>query len=269
LICHYCGYKIVTPEGCPSCGSAEFKNRGLGTEKAESDIAGMYPSAVVSRLDGDTASTHRSRSRIIQKLENKETDILVGTQMVVKGMDSDHIRLAGIINADLILNGHDFRSWEKSYQLFQQIMGRLIRIGKQAILIIQTTNPELQIFQYLHNQDYMGFYLDVSEERKLFQYPPFYRLIRISLKHGNGQLLELAASMVAAQLGNVAHIKVLGPESPATGKMKGLFVREIWIKVLRNSASFQLQQIIPEIIQHVRKTTGYSNLTVHTDVDPV
>ncbi len=268
LVCHYCGYKTILPEVCPACGSDGLKSRGLGTEKVETEIAALFPNAGISRLDGDTAPTRLSRSRIIRKMENKETDILVGTQMAAKGLNAVDIRLAGILTADTILSIPDFRSLEKAYQLFQQIIGRLIREDEPGKIIIQTTHPELPFYQFLGNQDYTGFFQDHSAERKIFRYPPWFRLIRITLKHRNNGQVENASATMASELRNLPFIHVLGPEAPFSGKQKGWYVREIWIKSPRKTQTLSLQEIIPETTARIKKIPGNSSLNVTIDVDP-
>ena len=268
LICHYCGYKTPLMQICPRCGSPEMKSRGSGTEKAESDISALFPQARISRLDKDTASTSRRRSGIIASMENKETDILVGTQMAVNGLETKNIGVAAILNADLMLNMADFRSWEKSYHLFQQLVSLLIRAEPPGKVIFQTTQPELPFYQYLFDQNYQGFYEDFSEERRLFKYPPWHRLTKITLKHRNNGILEQASAIMASQLRSYPHFQVLGPEAPASGKQRGLFIREIWIKSPRNHQAVALQDLLPELIAQLKKIPGNSGISISPDVDP-
>jgi len=269
LICHYCGYQMHIPEVCPACGSAEMKSRGLGTEKAETEIAVLFPEARTARLDIDTAPTRYSLSRIISQLGNKEIDILVGTQMVTKGLEFGNIRLVGVLNADLLLNVPDFRSWEKAYQLFLQIIGRLARDSKPGKVIFQTTHPELPFYQYLLAQDYQGMYNDLSGERRIFRYPPWYRLIRIMLRHRDNGHLESVSESMAEQLRAFPFIHILGPQAPENGRHKGLFIREIWIKTSRDTKTESLHRIIQEVSGMIKKMPGNNRLFIAKDVDPV
>jgi primosomal protein N' (replication factor Y) len=269
LKCHYCGYKTEIPGTCSACGSPEVKNRGLGTEKAEIEISTLFPKARISRMDMDTTQTRTSFTRIIKDLEQGNTDILIGTQMVTKGLDIENIRLVGVLNADILLNFPDFRSHERTFQLLHQVSGRSGRFSRQGKVIIQTSHPEHPVFRFVQEQDYKGLFNELTAERKLFRYPPWFRFIKIILKHKNTGYLESVSAQFADKLREFPFFYVLGPESPVIGKIKQTYIREIWLKVARDQKSARLQDALYEITGKIRHLPGNSGLIIQIDVDPL
>jgi primosomal protein N' (replication factor Y) len=269
LICHYCGYKREIPGTCSTCGSKEIKNRGLGTEKAETEISTLFPNARISRMDMDTTQTRTSFTRIIKDLEQGKTDILIGTQMVTKGLDVENIRLVGVLNADILLNFPDFRSYERTFQLLHQVSGRSGRFSRQGKVIIQTSHPEHPVFRFVQEQDYKGLFNELLPERKLFRYPPWYRFIKIILKHKNAGYLESVSVQFADKIREFPFFYVLGPESPVIGKIKQTYIREVWLKFSREQKSSQLQDALLEVTGKMRHLPGNSGLIIQIDVDPM
>jgi primosomal protein N' (replication factor Y) (superfamily II helicase) len=269
LICHYCGYKTEIPGTCQACGSTEIKNRGLGTEKAESEISALFPNARISRMDMDTTQSKTSFTRIIKDLEQGKTDILIGTQMVTKGLDVENISLVGVLNADILLNFPDFRSYERAFQLLHQVSGRSGRFSKQGKVIIQTSHPEHPVFRFIQEQDYKGLFNSLIAERKLFRYPPWFRFIKIILKHKNSGYIESVSARFAEKLRKFPFFNVLGPESPVIGKINQWFIKEIWLKFPRDLKSAQLQDAILDVTEKIRHLPGNSGLIIQTDVDPL
>jgi primosomal protein N' (replication factor Y) (superfamily II helicase) len=268
LVCHYCGYKIAAPEICPACGSKDLRNRGLGTEKAESEIAGLFPTARISRMDQDTLRASNANIRI-KASEQNETDIMIGTQMIFKGPDRKNVSLVGVLNADTLLSFPDFRSYERAFQLLQQISNHPGRGFKQGKIVIQTSHPEHTVIQCIKEQDYHGLFSEQMAERKLFHYPPWYRLIKIFLKHKNAGQLKQSSEWLAGELRNFNLFHVLGPESPVIGKIQQWFIREIWLKVSRDQKFSEVQEVLLDVILSTRHLTGNSGLLIHIDVDPV
>ena len=212
LTCHYCGYTYEVPKSCPACGGVELINRGFGTEKIEDDIKLIFPDARVARMDLDTTRT--AYERIIADFEDGKTDILIGTQMVSKGLDFDRVSVVGILNADSMMNYPDFRSYERAFQLMAQVAGRAGRKNKQGLVVLQTKSPDLPLIAQVVSNDYGGLFQSQIEERNLFKYPPFYRLIYVYLKHRKGEVLDQAADLMAGYLRNGLGSRVLGPDRP-------------------------------------------------------
>jgi primosomal protein N' (replication factor Y) len=220
-------------------------------------------------MDMDTTQTRTSFTRIIQDLEQGNTDILIGTQMVTKGLDIENIRLVGVLNADILLNFPDFRSHERTFQLLHQVSGRSGRFSRQGKVIIQTSHPEHPVFRFVQEQDYQGLFNELTAERKQFRYPPWFRFIKIILKHKNAGYLESVSLHFAEKLREFPFFYVLGPESPVIGKIKQMYIREIWLKVARDQKSAPLQEALYEISGRIRHLPGNSGLIIQIDVDPL
>jgi len=268
LVCHYCGYTVPVPEKCESCGSGELKMRGFGTEKIEEDIKVLFPEANIARMDLDTTRAKRGYERIIHKLETGQIDILIGTQMVTNGLDLDNVSVVGILDADQLLNYPDFRSYEKSFQLMAQVSGRAGRKNKQGKVFIQTSQPEHPVLIDVLKNDFNCLFNTQMEERKLFHYPPYTRLVKIILKHRDWKRAEYAASGLAVLLKKKFKGRVLGPESPVIGRVQNWFRKEIWVKLEKDNSMKNKKEEIMEYINRIKSLPNNSGLIISVDVDP-
>ncbi len=268
LSCHYCGYSYQLPDKCDNCGSPEIKTRGFGTEKIETEIKQLFRNARVTRMDLDTTQTKNAFAKIVSKLEERKTDILIGTQMVTKGLDFEHVSVVGILNADNLINFPDFRAHERAYQLISQVAGRAGRKHKQGKVVIQTSQPEHPLIQLIQQQDYQQTLNSQFEERKLFNYPPFFRLIKITVKHKNFDTVNRVAHQLAGLLRKNQQLIILGPEFPLISKIQLWHQKEIWIKIDKR---LNLDTIKHEIIvsaKYTKHQPNNSNCLINIDVDP-
>jgi len=268
LRCHYCGYHQPLPITCPSCGNPGLETKGFGTEQIETEISGLFPNARVARLDLDTTRGKHGFYKIISAFEDREIDILVGTQMLSKGLDFDHVSLVGIMNADNLLNFPDFRAHERSFQLMTQVAGRAGRSNKKGKVIIQTFNPFHQILQQISNYDYSGMYRDQINERHQFQYPPFVRMIKISLKHKDQHLVNKAGDWLALSLRNNFGTMVLGPANPMIARIRNLYIKNILIKLPKDIALASSKDIIQKIRNSFESIAEFRPVRFIIDVDP-
>lgn len=268
LTCHYCGFNISLPGSCDECGSHEIKSRGFGTEKIEDELKPLFPNAKISRMDLDSTQRKHAFEKIIHELETHKTDILIGTQMVTKGLDFDHVSVVGILNADNLINFPDFRAHERTYQLISQVSGRAGRKHRQGKVIVQTTQPDHPLLQLIQQQDYPSVYKFLMEERKLFRYPPFYRLIKIVVKHKNQETVNRVAHLLGEQLRSNKEFIVLGPEFPLVSKIQLWHHKEIWLKINRKSNQKKIKQFVLQRIGKIKGLPENSNCTVNVDVDP-
>lgn len=269
LICHYCGHTTSLISKCEECGSDEIKPRGFGTEKIEDEIQLLFPEARVARMDLDTTRAKKAYEQLIYQFENRKIDILVGTQMVTKGLDFDHVRLVGVLNADNLLNYPDFRSYERSFQLIMQVSGRAGRKNRRGKVIIQTSQPTHPVIQDVIAYDYIRLFNRQMAERKIFRYPPYFRLIKIVVKHQNRDRLDLAATHLAAAFKTHFNRNVLGPEYPVVGRIQMWFQKEILIKLPRDGKIQEAKSKIMEIINRTKSQPNNSQLIVYADVDPM
>jgi len=269
LICHYCGHTTSLVTKCEECGSDEIKPRGFGTEKIEDEIQLLFPDARVARMDLDTTRAKKAYDQLIWQFETGKIDILVGTQMVTKGLDFDHVRVVGVLNADNLLNYPDFRSYERSFQLIMQVSGRAGRKNRRGRVIIQTTQPNHPVIQDVIANDYYRLFSHQMAERKMFRYPPYYRLIKIVMKHQNKERLDLAALHLATAFKTHFNKNVLGPEYPVVGRIQMWFQKEILIKLPRDGKVQEAKSKIMEIINHTKSQPNNSQLIVYADVDPM
>ncbi|NOU17624.1 MAG: primosomal protein N' [Bacteroidales bacterium] len=269
LICHYCGYAIQSPSNCLACGSPALQTKGFGTEKVEEELAIFFPQAKIERMDLDSTRSKFSYDRIISEFESGKIDILIGTQMVTKGLDFDKVSLVGILNADNMLNFPDFRAYERSYQLMSQVSGRAGRKNHQGLVLIQTAQPKHPIIEMVVNTDYMGMYATQLNERKAFKYPPIYRLISISLKHKNQPTLKKAAEQLALGLKEKLGNNVLGPESPPINRIQGMYIMNILIKVERETSVSRIKGMLNYFINYLKQKQEFRALVVSPDVDPM
>jgi len=267
LICHYCGFSINLPDHCPDCGNEEITTKGFGTEKVEEDIALLFPEARIERIDLDTTRSKRAFERITGAFDNGSIDILIGTQMITKGLDFSNVSLVGILNADNILNHPDFRAYERSYQLLAQVSGRAGRKNKQGKVIIQTSDPENSIIQKVINNNYEAMFQEQLSERKQFKYPPFYRIITITLKHRDYSELDKISEELSDELKSKFGRRVLGPEYPVINRIKSLYIKNIWLKIEREVSVISAKRLMQEIIGEIKDR--YKSTTISVDVDPM
>ena len=269
LKCHLCGYTENNPSKCISCGSADLKMQGIGTEKIEDEISLLFPQATLDRLDIDNARGKEAHEKIIQKFETGETDILIGTQMVTKGLDFDKVRLVGVINVDQMLNYPDFRSAEKTFQMLAQVGGRAGRREDNGYVMLQASRPEHPVIQFAAAHDYKGFYYAEMQQRHQFFYPPFSRMINITLKHKDPDAVKQAARYFLKHFIPPATIKMLGPVTPIISRIKNLYLQEIILKVPKSSVL--LQQTKTQILHAANQLSQNALLKgvqLHIDVDP-
>jgi len=268
LKCHYCGYSISNPICCAACGSDKIQSQGFGTEKVEDEIQLLFPESKISRLDLDTTRTRSSYEKIINDFENREIDILIGTQMISKGLDFDHVKVVGILNADNMLNFPDFRSYERSFQLIAQVSGRAGRRNGRGMVVLQTGDPEHTVIRHFINDDYMGFYRQQIEERKDFYYPPYSRLIKLTFRHKKLVLVDKFADILANDLRKFLGNRVVGPEFPLINRVYGLHQKCIWIKLERDSHFSERKKRMREAINNLSFSAEFKSVQVVLDVDP-
>lgn len=268
LVCHYCGYSTGMPSKCGSCNTTGMVTRGFGTEKIEDEIRIVFPSAKVARMDQDTTRNKNSFKKIIRAFEDRRIDILIGTQMISKGLDFENLTVVGVLNADNLLHYPDFRAHERSFQMLEQVSGRAGRRSKQGKVVIQTSDPANRIIRLVLRHDYKGMFNIQSEERKTFNYPPFCRLIRINVKHKERSLLNHYADILGSDLKQLFGKRVLGPESPAISQVQLWYIKTILIKIEREKPPAKAKQLIVEAIERVEKEKGASALRISVDVDP-
>ncbi len=268
LVCHYCGFSYTNLKSCPECKETDVRTRGFGTEKVEEDLKLLFPEAEIKRLDLDTSRGKKSHSKIIADFESQKTNILVGTQMISKGLDFENVSLVGVLDANQMLHFPDFRAYERSFQLMAQVGGRAGRKNKQGKVVIQTISPENPIIQFVKNNDYQNLFNSQIIERKQFKYPPFNRLISITLKHKNKELLDKASGEYANWLKKAMKENVIGPEYPIIGKIYNLYLKTILIKIEKASLSAAYKKYIFEASEHLLKQEGCKSLQIVYDVDP-
>lgn len=268
ITCHYCGFGMAVPKVCQACGSSDIKMQGFGTEKIEEEIGLFFPEARIARMDLDTTRRRRSFEKLIATFELGESDILVGTQMVSKGLDFDNVRLVGIINADTMLNYPDFRAQERSFQLMAQVSGRSGRKNKRGIVIIQTSDDKHPIIDQVMRNDFRAMYTEQLEERKRFQYPPFYRLIEITLKHRDRELLDKAADFLLQRLRQALKEKILGPEYPLVSRIQNLNLKRLLIKIAKGHSLPSAKKGIAFHLDELSEHPMFRSVIPVIDVDP-
>lgn len=269
LTCHYCGCTYPVPRSCPACGGVELVNRGFGTEKVEDDIKAIFPEARVARMDLDTTRTRSAYERIISDFQNGKTDILIGTQMVSKGLDFDRVSVVGILNADSMLNYPDFRSYERAFQLMAQVAGRAGRKNGQGVVVLQTKSPDLPLIREVMDNDYLRMYREQMEEREMFRYPPFYRLVYVYLKHRKEDVLDQAADWMAQCLRKGLGERVLGPDKPPVARIQTLYIKKIVVKVEQQASMSKVRAYLRNVQQALMEDRRFRSLTVYYDVDPM
>ena len=267
--CHYCGYTASVPTECPQCHSTNIKMHGFGTEKVEEDLQLVLPQAKVARLDLDTTRSRNDYQNILESFQDKETDILVGTQMVTKGLDFDSVKVVGILNADNMLSFPDFRAHERSFQLMSQVAGRAGRKGGHGQVIIQTYEPSHPVLQDVLRNDFKGLYDKQMVNRRQFGYPPFYRLVLIRLKHKDFQKLNPAAATLASMLRPIFKQDLLGPEYPMVSRVKNLYIKQMLVKFNREHNAQQVKELIMQQIHLFQQHSDFKSVQVQIDVDPM
>ena len=269
LSCHYCGFTYAVPSQCPNCNETNLRGRGYGTEKVEDLFEQLFPDAKIARMDLDTTRTKNAYERIIQDFSLGKTNVLIGTQMVTKGLDFDKVSVVGILNADAMLNYPDFRAYEQAFTMMAQVSGRAGRKGKRGLVLLQTTSPELPVIGQVVRNDYQAFYTDLLEERRLFKYPPFYRLVYIYLKHSKEQVAETAGIELGSRLRQFFSDRLLGPDKPAVARIKSLHIRKLVLKLEPSLSGEQVRQCLHYAHKEMMKDKKYATLHVFYDVDPL
>lgn len=268
LVCHYCGYTTKVNQTCEACGSSTMQTKGFGTEKIEEEISIFFPDAKVARMDLDSTRSKNAYQKIIQNFENHNIDILIGTQMISKGLDFDDVEVVGILNADSMLYYPDFRAYERSYQLMSQVSGRAGRKNKRGKVIIQTTKPDHKIIKNVIDNDYIGMFNSELIDRKQFRYPPFTRIIKITLKHKNIETLNRASQKFADELKQTFGNRIVGPQSPIINKIQLFYLKTILIKIEKTKSIAKTKQIISKSAIKINTIDNYKNLHIIIDVDP-
>ena len=267
LRCHYCGYHVAMLVSCMACGSESLDTKGFGTEQIAHELATLFPDHVTARMDQDTTRGKRAYEKLIERLENQEIDILVGTQMIAKGLDFRNISLVGVLNADNLLNFPDFRAHERSYQLLQQVSGRAGRTKKRGKVIIQTFNPYHQILQQVSTNDYDGMYTQQKEERYQYKYPPFYRTIKITFKHRNFQSMTNASIWFGRALELKLKENVLGPEPPPVSRVRNQYITNILVKIPKSQSISKTKDYINNVKRSFNAIKEFASVKLIIDVD--
>jgi len=268
LNCHYCGYHTALPNRCPSCGDSNLKIKGFGTEKIEEELAIYLKDAKIARMDLDTTRAKKAYEKLIHAFEEKQIDILVGTQMVTKGLNFEDVGLVGILNADNMLFFPDFRAFERSYQLMSQVAGRAGRKGERGKVLIQTYNPDHQIIKQVIESNYQAMFAHELQERRNFQYPPFYRLIKLTLKHRDQKKTAEGAAALSKELKIGFGGRVLGPEPPAIGRIKNFYLQQILLKLESEISLNKSKKLLSQLLDNFMTESNYKSIRINIDVDP-
>ncbi len=269
LTCHYCGYTYRIPTVCPACGGTDLRGRGFGTEKVEEYVGQLFPDARVARMDLDTTRTRNAYGRIIDDFSSGRTNLLIGTQMVSKGLDFDRVSVVGILNADAMLNYPDFRAYEHAFMMMAQVSGRAGRKGRRGKVFLQTKNKELPIIRQVVENDYQGFYEALLEERRMFSYPPFHRLVYVFLRHRHDDVVETAGIEMGSRLRQGLGERILGPDKPSIARVKNLHIRKIVIKLENGIDQKAVRHYLRTVQQQLLQDKRYAALQVYYDVDPL
>lgn len=269
LTCHYCGFTYTVPTVCPNCGGTELQGRGYGTEKIEDYIRELFPEARVARMDLDTTRTRNAYERLIGDFSRGKTNLLIGTQMVSKGLDFDKVSVVGILNADSMLNYPDFRAYEHAFMMMSQVSGRAGRRGDRGLVILQTKSADLPVVRQVVTNDYEGFYNDLLEERQLFHYPPFHHLVYVFLKHKYENVAETAGLELGGRLRQYFGGRVLGPDKPAIARVKALHIRKLVLKLENGLNLGQAREALRYVQKQMMQDKRYAALQIYYDVDPL
>jgi primosomal protein N' (replication factor Y) len=269
LTCHYCGYTYTVPTQCPCCESTDLRGRGYGTEKIEDQIVEIFPDARVARMDLDTTRTRNAYERLIGDFASGRTNVLIGTQMISKGLDFDRVAVVGILDADSMLNYPDFRAYEHAFMMMAQVAGRAGRKGKRGHVLLQTKNKDLPVVQQVVRNDWQGFYQDLLEERRLFRYPPFHHLIYIYMRHKTESTVESAAIYMGSLLRQWFGERVLGPDKPSVARVKTLSIRTIILKLENGIDLPKVRDYLRMAQKQILQDKQYAALQIFFDVDPL
>ena len=269
LTCHYCGYTYQVPTECPNCGCTQLQTRGYGTEKIEAEVRDIFPEARIARMDLDTTRSRHAYERIISDFSAGRTNLLIGTQMISKGLDFDKVSVVGILNADTMLNYPDFRAYEHAFMMMSQVSGRAGRKGRRGLVILQTKSPDLPLIQQVVHNDYSAFYRSLIAERQQFHYPPYYRLIDVYLKHRSDSVVETASIELAGWLRHWFGTRVLGPDKPSVAKAKSLSIRKLVLKLEPQLNMADVRKYLALAQQQMLQDKRYSSLQIYYDVDPL
>jgi len=269
LVCHYCNSTYPVPNQCPSCHQDSLVPMGQGTEQLEEEVTQLFPACRVARMDMDTTRGKERYEQIIEDFQQQKIQILVGTQMLSKGLDFDHVKVVGVVSADSLLNYPDFRSHERGFQMMTQAAGRAGRKKTPGTVVIQSSDPENPIYSYVKTNDYMGFFHAQLKERSLFHYPPFYRLIRVVCKHRDRTKVEKAASDYAELIKRSLQGRVLGPNKPVVERVQLQYIREILLKLENGLSPQKIRDILKNAEEKLRQETDLRQVTLYYDVDPL
>ncbi len=269
LKCHYCGYSQKIPSKCSFCGSANMLMKGFGTQKVEEEIPIFFPDAKIGRMDLDTTRSKNAYQKIISDFEQKKIDVLIGTQMISKGLDFNNVSVVGILNADNLIHFPDFRSYEKAFQQLMQVSGRAGRTKKRGKVIVQTYNPEHDVIKKVINNDYSGMYKQQLCERKEFNYPPFFRLILLSLVHKNPDMLNKSCDELAGKLIDIFGDNVIGPEYPLISRIRNFYTKNIMVKIPKDNKYLNNKKKIKKLLENFQKIQKYRTVRIITDIDPM
>ena len=269
LTCHYCGFTYRIPTECPCCGSTDLRTRGFGTEKIEEQVREVFPEARIARMDLDTTRTRNAYERIITDFGAGRTNILIGTQMISKGLDFDNVSVVGIVNADSMMNQPDFRAFEHSFMMMSQVSGRAGRKRRRGLVILQTKQPQTPVIRHVVHNDFISLYRDLVAERQLFHYPPFTHLIYVFLRHRQNAVVETAATEMGARLRQWFGVRVLGPDKPSVAKVSGQNIRKLVLKLELGIDMPRVRQYLLTAQQQMMADKRYSSLQIYYDVDPL
>lgn len=269
LTCHYCGYTYEIPRVCPACGQPTIGVMGFGTERIEEDIARHFPDVPVSRMDLDTTRSRNAYEQIIDDFSKGKNKILIGTQMITKGLDFDHVSVVGILSADLMMNFPDFRAHERAFQMMEQVSGRAGRKNKKGVVVLQTSDPSAPLIRQVIAHDYEGMYTRQLAERKSFFYPPYTRLIYIYLKHRDETLLQELAVRYTSALRDVFGSRVLGPDNPPVARIQSLYIRKVVLKMELAASMSRVKEILRQIYENMLVDDRFKSLLLYYDVDPL
>ena len=269
LTCHYCGYTYRVPTECPCCGSTDLRTRGYGTEKIEEQVREAFPEAHIARMDLDTTRTRNAYERIISDFSAGRTNILIGTQMVTKGLDFDKVSVVGIINADTMLNYPDFRAYEHAFMMMAQVSGRAGRKNKRGLVILQTKQKDVPVIQQVVHNDYVALYKDLIAERQVFHYPPYYRLIYVFLRHRQDTTVNTAAIEIGSRLRQWFGARVLGPDKPSVAKVKSQNIRKLVLKLENGIDMKKVREYLLMAQSQILADKRYTSLQIFFDVDPL
>jgi primosomal protein N' (replication factor Y) len=269
VVCHYCGHTVTTPQTCQACGSPGLSTQGFGTEKIEEEIKLFFPEARVARMDYDTTRSKKAYQNIIADFENGSLDILIGTQMITKGLDFDNVNVVGILNADNMLNIPDFRAFERGFQMMAQVSGRAGRKNKRGTVVLQTSSPEHPIIQYVVDNDYETMYRTQLAERQMYKYPPYYRLMNLLLKHKNKHVVDRASEALAGRLRAFMGNRVLGPQEPPVGRVQNQYLSRLTLKFEKGHSPAHIKNLVNDAISSILSQQQWRYVSIQIDVDPL